>query len=536
MSAHAVFDIQNLFQDALRHHLAGRIEDAVVRYKRTIHFKPDHADAHNNLGVALAAQGHLKEAVERYKRALFLQPGSADAHCNLGAALAAQGRFDEAAGCYRQAIALNPRHCGAHYNLALALEARGSADQAVTHYRRAIALNPNYADAHNNLGNALAAGGDQTGAAAHYRRAIASDPAHADAHNNLANGLREQGKFEEALACYDRAIAIRPSLAEAHFHRSELKTFQAGDRDFQALKALAARKDLPAKATPFIHFALAKAFEDIGDYKQAFAHYRRGNDAKRKQVHYDEAASAERFERSVFEGHEGAGDPSTVPVFIVGMPRSGSTLVEQILSSHPQVHGAGELTYLESPESIASLDVAALREVARRYLARLPKVAHARVVDKLPENFLRIGLIRLILPNAKIIHTMRNPLDTCMSCYSTLFASGQHFSYDLAELGRYYGRYAALMSHWRSVLPPGAMLDVAYEDVVGDLEGQARRLIEYCGLAWDERCLDFHRNARPVKTASAVQVRKPLYRGSVERWRRYEEELVMHVPHMLTCG
>jgi Flp pilus assembly protein TadD len=485
MSAHALFDVQNLFQDALRHHLAGRIEDAVSRYKRTLYFRPDYADAHNNLGVALAAQGRFDEAIMRYRRALLLQPASADAHVNLGAALAAQGRFIDGITHYRHALALNPAHSGAHYNLAIALEARGHSEEAVTHYRRAIALHPANADAHNNLGNALAAKGDRLAAVNHYTSAISVNPGHAEAHNNLANMLREEGRFDEALAHYDRAIESCPTHAQAHFHRAELKA------DLAALQALASRKDLPAKDVPFIHFGLAKALEDRGDYKRAFAHLRLGNESKRKQIHYDEASAIRRFEeiaaafdRSLFDRFQGSGDPSAVPVFVVGMPRSGSTLVEQILASHPQIHGAGELTYPEFPESIASLDGPALRRLAECYLSRLPKVAHSRIVDKLPENFLRIGLIRLILPNAKIIHTVRNPLGACLSCYSTLFASGQHFSYDLAELGRYYSRYAALMSHWRSVLPAEAILDVSYENVVGDLESQARRLIEYCGVPW----------------------------------------------------
>jgi hypothetical protein len=219
------------------------------------------------------------------------------------------------------------------------------------------------------------------------------------------------------------------------------------------------------------------------------------------------------------------------------MPRSGSTLIEQILASHPRIHGAGELPDLQEaakkvlnaaaarfPEYAATLDGATARRIGETYLAGLPPAAAAeiRTVDKLPDNFRRIGMIRLILPNARIIHTVRDPIDTCVSCYAKLFESGQHFTYDLAELGRYYRGYRKLMGHWRSVLPGDAMLDVVYEDLVDNLEGHARRLIEYCGLPWDERCLSFHRTERPVRTASAVQVRQPIFRSSVQRWRKYE--------------
>jgi hypothetical protein len=209
------------------------------------------------------------------------------------------------------------------------------------------------------------------------------------------------------------------------------------------------------------------------------------------------------------------------------------------LASHPQIHGAGELVDFEAaaesvlngsdryPECVRALDGATLRRIGQAYLARLPALANGktRIVDKLPGNFLNIGLIRLFLPNARIIHTMRQPVDTCVSCYSKLFTDGHHYTYDLGELGRFYRGYSSLMAHWRSALPPGAMLDVAYEDVVDDLEGQARRLIDYCGLQWDERCLSFHETRRPVRTASAMQVRKPLFRTSLDRWRKYETQI-----------
>ena len=348
------------------------------------------------------------------------------------------------------------------------------------------------------------------------------------------------------MAHYDRAIAITPANTGAHYHRSELKVFRQGDPDLALLQALVARHDLPANKAPFIHFALAKALDDCGDYLHAFEYLRKGNDLKRKQVPYDEPAVAGDFRRitTVFDREllnrfPGAGDPSSAPIFVLGMPRSGTTLVEQILASHPQVHGAGELTDLEKaaravigetcqplpfPDCVPALDGATLRRIGETYLSRLPVPGDGRVriVDKLPGNFLNIGLIRMILPNARIIHTVRDPIDTCVSCYSKLFAAGQYFSYDMRELARYYLRYSDLMTHWKSVLPPEAMLDVAYEDVVDDLEGQARRLIEYCGLPWDERCLSFHKTERRVRTASAVQVRQPLFRSSLQRWRKYE--------------
>jgi tetratricopeptide (TPR) repeat protein len=530
----ALRDAQGLFDDALSHHVAGRIDHATARYKRALALNPAHADAHNNLGVALVSQGRVPDAVRHYERALALNPGHCNAHNNLGTAQVAQGRFADAVTHYEHALSLNPGHPNTHYNLGIALAALGRIDGAVAQYRRALFLNPDYAEAHNNLGNLLLAQSLSDEAMAHYRRALAIDPHHASAHNNLGGILRDLGKFDDALTHFDRAIAINPSSAEAHYNRAEVRTFRRGDLELASLEALAGEDSL------FIHFALGKAFEDIGDYARSFEHLMRGNALKRSRIEYDERSAtalfgriAEAFDSSVFERRQGEGNASEIPIFIVGMPRSGTTLIEQILASHPQIHGAGELQILPAslptglPECIGLLDGAALRRIGQSYISRLPALGDGqiRIVDKLPDNFLRIGLIRLILPNARIIHTVRNPIDTCVSCYSKLFTAGQHFSYDLAELGRYYRGYSDLMAHWRSVLPAEAMLDVSYEDVVDDLEGQARRLVDYCGLPWNDRCLSFHKTNRAVKTASAVQVRKPLFRSSLQRWRRCGAEL-----------
>jgi tetratricopeptide (TPR) repeat protein len=574
---------REIFDEALRHHRAGRIADAVAGYKRALALEPDYADAHNNLGIALAAQGRMDDAVAHFKRAIALKPDYADAHQNLGLALAAQGRVDDAVVHFERAVALKPDYADAHHNLGIARAAQGRIDDAVAHYERALELKPNYADAHNNLGAARAAQGriddaiaryeralelkpnyadahNNLGAAraaqgrmddamAHYERALAIHPDHVGTHNNLGNMSKNQGKFEDAMAHYGRAIAIMPAYAEAHYNRAEIKTFRPGDAELAALEALADRDDLSLNQATHIHFALAKALDDSGDYVRAFEHLRTGNDLKRRQINYDELNAgrffkriAAVFDRSVFDHFQGEGDPSSIPIFVLGMPRSGSTLIEQILASHPRIHGAGELAALEMaigscghepvpfPEFVPALDGAALRRIGQSYLAYLADLpglpdGKVRIVDKLPGNFLRIGLIRLILPNARIIHTMRDPIDTCVSCYSKLFSSGQDFSYDLAELGRYYCRYRELMAHWRSVLPAGAILDVCYEEVVDDLEGQARRLIDYCGLAWDDGCIGFHRTTRPVKTASAVQVRESMFRSSLQRWRKYEAGL-----------
>ena len=369
------------------------------------------------------------------------------------------------------------------FTAGLAFHTAGRVEEGIACYRTALIFEPGYADAHNNLAIALMSRGEVDQAAFHFEGALARRPGSAEAHNNLANWLATQGRMERALEHYGRAIALRPDYAEAHFNRAEIRKFRVGEAELAELEALAGRPGLPVSDRIHLHFGLGKALEDCGEYGRAFEQWRLGNAAKRAQIRYDEAQAESVFARakSVFTRElmgrfEGAGEPSAMPIFVLGMPRSGSTLVEQILASHAQVHAAGELPVLEqvmAAFSGAQLDSAVLRRMGQAYVARVLAMANgkARVVDKLPGNFLHIGLIRMMLPNARIIHTVRNPIDTCLSCYSKLFTESQLFSYDLGELGRHYRRYDDLMAHWRSALPEGSILDVSYEDVVNDVSG-----------------------------------------------------------------
>jgi Sulfotransferase family len=300
-------------------------------------------------------------------------------------------------------------------------------------------------------------------------------------------------------------------------------------------------EEMPEQQRMQLHFALGKAYDDLDRGDDAFAHMQAGNRLKRQTAGYEEARSLNFFERikTAFsadftaKAHKGYADAA--PIFVIGMPRSGTTLVEQIISSHPSVGAAGEISALNDavrtlgafPDAIGHASDEALSRAAEKYVRKLRTYAPdaAYVTDKAPSNFYLIGFIHLALPDAKIVHVMRDPVDTCLSCYSKLFTRGQGYSYDLAELGRYYRAYNDLMRHWRDVLPEGRVLDVRYEDVVADIEGQAQRLLSHCGLAWDDRVLSFHQSARTVSTASASQVRRPIYASSVARWRRYEAHL-----------
>lgn len=526
------------FEAALACHRQGRIAEAAALYAAVLEQRPDDAAAHNNLGTALFALDRLPEAVARYERALALDPAYADALVNLAKALRRLDQPLAALARLEQALALRPEDAAAENDLGNVLQALGRHEEAVARYERALALQPDFAAAAGNLANSLHALDRSAAAIAQYERAIALAPEAASHRSNLGTALRELGRLEAARRAFETAVALAPESALCQLNLAEVKRFTPGDAQLAQLEAMARRGGAEAE----LYFALAKARADLGDDDGSFRHLLRANALKRAAIDYDEAATLARFERvraaftpDLIERLRGLGEPTELPVFVIGMPRSGTSLVEQILASHPAVFGAGEVMDLGDavadrmvfPEAVPALDGAGLRAIGRAYVARLGARAPGaqRITDKLPSNFILAGLIPLALPGARIVHVRRDPRDTCVSCFATLFTAGQSFAYDLAELGRYYRAYDALMAHWRRVLPADAMLELRYEDVVADLEGAARRLIAYCGLDWDAACLSFHQTRRPVRTASAAAVRAPIHARSIGRWQRYGETL-----------
>jgi tetratricopeptide (TPR) repeat protein len=464
---------------AFRRHGAGEFAAAVRLYEQILSLKADIPDIHNNLGHALAALGRPTAASAAFAHAIELKPVYPEALCNWGLALAELERFDEAECKYRQAIIANPRFAGAYNNLGLLLKATGRLTEAQHAFEQAIALSP------------------------------------------------------RDFSLYDNLAAIRPFIRDDPY----LAALESAADDTTALSVA---------DQMHLHFALAKAHDGFSRPEYAFAHLMKANWLKRQQISYDEAAAlgqmnrlGEMISRDFIRARQGCGERSSVPVFVVGMTRSGTTLIEQILASHPQVFGAGELSLLDQvagsiqkllpgspafPDMMLQMSPADFHALGSLYLDSIMERSGTamRITDKMTLNFLFVGLIHLALPDAAIIHAVRNPTDTCLSCFSTHFTHGNEHTYDLTELGRYYRHYRELMAHWHAVLPPGRILDVRYEDLVADPENVARGIVAHCGLDWDARCLDFHRSKRPVRTASAVQVRKPIHKNSVERWRKYQ--------------
>ena len=527
-----------------------RHEDAAKHYREALSINPGYPEAHNNLGNALQSLERVEEAIEHYRQALTLRPNYAEAHNNLGSALAVHNRHEEAIENCEKAIALAPGTAEAHMNLANSLGATERPQAALTHYQKAIALDPVNAEACSRAAFMLFHLGRVHEAIAHCEKALTIKPDHVEALKNLGVALRALGRVDEAIQSFEKSIAAAPRKAAGLYYiLATSKRISASDPHFAAMQQMADEMgSLNVEHQIGLHFALGKAYADIGDHQRSFQHLLHGNALKRQQfVEHDETKLLERFGRiraiftkQLLADRKSVGDSSAVPVFIIGMPRSGTSLVEQILASHPKVFGGGERYELgdlvqdmagsngaEFPEAVADLSGEELRGLGTAYVRAMQSLASGaeRITDKMPSNFFYAGLIHLMLPNARIIHTRRDPRDTAMSCFSLLFAMGHPHTYDLAELGRYIRAYEKLMEHWRQVLPKGAMIEVQYEELVGNLETEAKRIVEYCGLEWNDACLSFHKTKRPVRTASVIQVRQPIYNSSVGRWRPYEREL-----------
>jgi tetratricopeptide (TPR) repeat protein len=531
-------------------HELRRFDEALASCERALNLWPDFAEALFNRGNALHELKRFEEALASYERALELRPDYAEALCNRGNALHELKRFEEALASYERALDLRADFPEALCNRGLTLHELRRFAEALASYEHALNLRPNYAEALCNRGNALKELNQFKEALASYDHALGARPDYAEAHNNRGVALMQLGRLSEARAALEHAVELAPRKAKYRRDLGNITRFVAGDAHVNALEKLVEDSATASVGDRIeLHFALAQAYEDLGRHAEAFTRWLDGNALKRRQIAYDEAATLGMLDRvrAAFTSEfirtwQDVGNPSSLPIFIVGMARSGSTLVEQILASHEKVFGSGELRHfgaavnemqtkfgglLSFPEQASAVTEDDFRNLGARYLAELQQLAPAaaRITDKMPMNFMFAGLIHLALPNAIIIHTVRDPVDTCLSCFSKLFSDGHNHTYDLAELGRYYRHYQALMAHWHRVLPPGRILDVRYEDVVADLEGQARRVIAHCRLSWDPHCLAFHKTERAVRTASAAQVRQPIYNSAVGRWRVHGEAL-----------
>ena len=563
-----------------------RYEQAEKCHKQALAINPRLSCSLNNLGSIYNAYDKTKQAIEFYQAAISASPQFVEPFNNLGVLLMQQQEFKQALDYLRHTIHLAPNYADAYCNLGLTLLGLEQCENALVHFEKARQLKPNYAEAYYGFAKVYLYQHNFTESERYVRKAIMMSPQKVEFYQLLAEIYHECGLYPQALMHLDQALSMDSTMASsylskgailmemgeipkaeeqflkvttdptidkrilAHYCIVQLRKVKSDNASLQGL--LSITNDIQAVSPiklEYLYFALGKCYDDIGEWTEAFEYFTEGCRLKRQRITYNITEQIQFthklihcFTQQTIEYLQAFANPSALPVFIVGMPRSGSTLVEQILSSHPQIFGAGELKYLNEliqwpvknqqttvsyPENILQFSPEICSAITNKYLTYLQGFSSdaIRITDKMPHNYIAIGLIHALFPNAKIIHVKRNPIDTCLSCYTKLFTQGQLYSYELAELGQYYQCYELMMNHWRHILPSNAWLEIEYEAMVNNVEVDAKWLIEFCDLPWDSACLRFYQSKRQVRTASFIQVRQPVYTSSVERWRRYEKEL-----------
>jgi tetratricopeptide (TPR) repeat protein len=553
--AEAHNNLGNLFKELKQ------LDAAVKSYEKVIAINPDYPEAHYNLGNTLRELGQLETAIKSYEKVIAIKPNYADVHFNLGDTLRKLGQLDEAIKCYEKAISIKVDFAVAYNNLGISLKTLGQLDEAIKCYEKAISIDANFVEALHNLAVALQQLGQHDKAVKCYEKALAIKPDYYEALNSLGLAYRGLGQINDSINQYEKALAINPNYADAYYHLSYLKKYTANDPQITKMKSLLSNSGMSRSNRINLCFALAKVNENLDNQDELFKYLHEANRLHKQEFNYsfDKQQKFIAIIKEIFNKNPPnieqslSSEPSTFkPIFIVGMPRSGSTLVEQIISSHHAVHGAGEVTNLPriikpivsdkltQGSDIASTSVGgkkinlsnaysipeeAFLSIREQYLDVLSNlnIPKSVITDKLPLNFLYIGFILTAFPEAKIVHLKRDARAICWSIYS-IFLSGINYGNNFEDLAGYYGLYTDLMDFWHQLFP-GKIYDICYEDLTTNQEEETRKLLQYCELDWDKNCLSFHKNKRAVKTASSIQVREKMYQGSSEAWKKHEAYL-----------
>lgn len=525
----------------------GRATEADEAFEASFRLTPYREDLVR--GLELQRAGNLKAAEKIYRGVLVKNPEDVDAMRLLSGLAMRASQWRDAEAMLKRALDLAPDFYQGWMDLGLTQQELDKPDEAQQSYRRASRLEPAAAQPLVAIGTTLAMAGRHAEAETALKQALEREPRNAGGLTGLGHVLKTVGKQADAIQVYRDCISHNPLHGEAWWSMANLKTFRFTDDEVTAMRQHVISEAVGGESRVNFLFALGAALEKREQYAAAFEYYREGNALRRERENYDPVQTCvihdqiiESFNREFIAARQGQGHPSNAPIFIVGLPRSGSTLIEQVLASHSQVEGTHELPELSRvarstgrgrsdrltyPESVADLTQQQLHDLGQTYLDRTLRHRTGetqRFTDKMPNNFAHVGFMQTVLPNAKIINARRHPLDSCLGSYKQLFARGQPFTYDLYEIGEYYLEYQRMMNHWHEVAP-GRVLEVQYEEVVADLDGQVRRILEFCDLPFEDECLRFHETRRAVKTASSEQVRRPIYSEALHRWRNYEEHL-----------
>ena len=524
----------------------GRKDEANEMYQSALALEP------TKERVATAAQafarGQTEEAEKICRQVLREHPNEVDAMRLLASIANKLEQRDDAIVLLERAVELKPKFAGAWADLAETYTESEKFGEALDAVQRVIKLQPNMPFGHMIRGSILGKKDDHEGAINAFKEALEIEPDHIGSNMGLGNTLKTIGRYDEAVKSYKKCIEAQPLFSEAYWSLANLKTYSFDDDEIKNMEKHVQSQDLTPASKAFFHIAIANAKEKQMKYGEAWYHFHTGNELRRTSEIYDSVttqvthdALIETFDEEFVNSTKGSGCQSDAPIFILGLPRSGSTLIEQILASHSQVEGTRELPDIsllgrrltkskppgiKYPDAVKHMTDEEKTEYGESYLetSKRYRTDKPRFIDKMPNNFAHIGFIKTILPNAKIINAKRHPLDSCVSSFKQLFYKGQSWSYDLFEIGEYYLEYERMMDHWHS-LYPGEIYDIQYENIVNNQEDESRALIQYCGLDWEDSCLRFYENKRSVNTASSEQVRQPIYKGAMYAWKNYESEI-----------
>ncbi len=540
-------NIELAIHDAHQHLQKGLLFEAGQRYRHILINNPGCHRAAFDIALAAFQEHNMADAIQFMQLAVEIAPNLMVYRRNLGELLCRVGQLEAAIASHHIAISIEPNHAENHFLLALAYNNNRQFQLAIQHYRIALSYDEHYGLAWNNLGASLESMGDSHQAKSAYATAIRLNPNHAEAQNNLGAIYSEEGRINDARAHFEAAIAARVDFVEAHYNLSLLKVYTLNDPHLAFLETIAQHVgDYSIQARIQYYFTLGKALDDTQQYTRAFQAYAEGNRLHylekpwNKTILHDFVEQLHKVFTTAFLPPPKPTNDTRCPIFIVGMPRAGTTLIEQTLCSHKHIYGAGELNILDDVIQgachaaglplmtwVTQLTDQDFADLGKKYLDKTWKLAPDKrfIVDKMPSNCFYIGMIHRMLPTAKIIHAIRDPMDSCFSCFTHLFKTGMLFAYDLIALGDYYLLYAQTMQHWRNVLPSTRIFDLPYEQMVNHHETLTKALLDYIGLPWDPNCLHFYNNDRIVKTASLAQVKKPIYKTSVKRWQHFTDGL-----------
>ena len=531
----------------------GDLKAALRLYQRLLKGQPNDPAILFYIGNVYRQQGKLMPAAKAYRKALSLDPNFFEALLNLAIVLRKSGSFQQALKVIRQALHLRPESAQALNSAGTIYYKLGKRKIALQYYQKAIERSPDFPEAHYNAGNIYKKNGMLDAAEASYREALGIKPDFYQAINSLGNLYRIQGRNQKAMQAYEKSIAVKPDYVQAYRNIAVIRQFSQEDQIICGMKSLIANPRSNNTDRISLNFSLGKAYEDLKQYDVAFAYLAEGNRLKRSMFKYNRSENEILFDKikkvftpTFFKKKSKCGVDDTTPIFVVGMPRSGTSMVEQILASHPDVYGAGELSTLDQivtaygnknakkpyPTFLKDISDKDFSDMGTAYIESVRNKDRRAIfiTDKMPQNFLFVGLIKIIMPKATIIHCVRNPLDTCLSIFKNDFTHLHRYAYDLMEIGHYYQLYRGLMQDWHDKLPK-FIHDFHYEDLVTDPEHQVRKLLHCCDLEWNDQCLLFHESSRPVMTASTAQIRKPFYRDSINLWKEYKNQLLPLFPY-----